>query len=118
MAIVKCIKSYLRVSVVSCAAPIDVNHAASIVGVKAETHDVPCQPLTSAPSLSPDQHLGELHQVGVAEAAPAPSAALRVKVGAAVVVLTTLSVTLTLEAGVIGLVTLASTGAVTLRNIK
>ena len=74
-----------------------------------------CQLVTSD---SPDQHLGELHQVGVAEAAAAPGAAFRVKVGAAVVVLTTLSVTLTLEAGVIGLVTLASTGAVTLRNIK
>ena len=105
----------MRVSVVSCAAPIDVNHAASIVGVKAETHDV-CP--MSAPDISPDQHLGELHQVGVAEAAPAPGAALRVKVGAAVVVLTTLSVTLTLETRVIGLVTLAGAGAVTLRNIK
>ena len=30
------VNSYLRVSVVRCAAPIDVNHAASIVGVKAE----------------------------------------------------------------------------------
>ena len=42
------VNSYLRVSVVSCAAPIDVNHAASIVGVKAETHDVP----VSAPDIA------------------------------------------------------------------
>ena len=76
----------------------------------------PCQLLTSPGS--PDQHLGELHQVGVTEAAPAPGAALRVIVGAAVGVLTTLGVTLTREAGVIGLVTLARTGAVTFSKIK
>ena len=68
----------------------------------------PCQLLTSPES--PDQHLGELHQVGVTEAAPAPGATLRVIVGAAVSVLTTLGVTLTREAGVITRATLARAG--------
>ena len=61
---------------------------------------------------SPDQHLGELDEVGVAEAAAA-APALRVIVGAAVPVVTTRRVALTGEARVIGSLTLASTGPVT-----
>ena len=75
-----------------------------------------CQPLASPES--PDQHLGELHQLGVTETAPAPATALRVIVWAAVAVLATPGVTLTREAGVIGLVTLARAGAVTFTKIR
>ena len=65
---------------------------------------------------SPDQHLGQLDEVGVTEAAPAPASALGVIVRAAVPMLTTLWVTLTWEVRVISWATLARAAPVTWRN--
>ena len=94
--------AHLGVAVVGGAAPVQGDHGPRIVGVQAAMAGSVLGPGPPWVTIQPDEQLGQLPQLGVGEAAPAP-ATLLVVVWAAVAVLAALRVALARQTRVIAL---------------